>query len=646
MKKPIVASGLTLAAALAVAAVNSGEKSVPQPKDGIGKSFLPDHFFSGSSLDGWHSVGAAGWQAEDGEITGKATTGSAPGLLVLDRKYQDSGFRALVKSTPDAEAGVIFRMEKKGEETTGYLVSIAKEETTLYRIAFDSQGKEVKREPLRRAGGMTRNAPRPDPSQDGNRGGGGGGRRPDTGPDDRPLVRPDRKPMAGEWNQLEVFLDLDILRAHINDSGEVGGATDDDGNGYGSIALYVGGSGQASFKEIGYKDIARLVTPVEETSERFRVQRINDMYYAWAAASADFDKDGNTDVVAGPYIHFGPEFTVSREIYPAVTFSPAKEFTAVNCQYTHDFNGDGWEDVLVGPPIATLYLNPKGESRRWEKSVVVPSVQTEVTVFEDIDKDGAPELVFGTGGRVCYAKFDPADPGKPWTVRNVSAPGYSIAHGLGVGDINSDGRPDILNPFGWWEQPAAADSEWTYHAQAFARYGHRSNGVGGCKMGVYDVNGDGLNDVVTALNAHGFGLAWFEQRRDTSGAISFAMHMISDDYSTKNPGDVTFSQPHGATFGDVDGDGLTDFIVGKRYWSHLSTHLDPDPYGAPVVYWYRTVRNPAANGGAEFVPELIHNRSGVGSDVLAADLNKDGSLDVVTSTDRGTFIFWNQKPAK
>ena len=47
-------------------------------------------------------------------------------------------------------------------------------------------------------------------------------------------------------------------------------------------------------------------------------------------------------------------------------------------------------------------------------------------------------------------------------------------------------------------------------------------------------------------------------------------------------------------------------------------------------------------GGAEFVPELIHNRSGAGSDVLAVDLNNDGAIDIVTSTGRGTFIFWGK----
>ena len=161
-------------------------------------------------------------------------------------------------------------------------------------------------------------------------------------------------------------------------------------------------------------------------------------------------------------------------------------------------------------------------------------------------------------------------------------------------------------------------------------------------MAVYDVNGDGLNDIVTSLQAHGMGLAWFEQKRDAAGKISFVKHMIMDGYGDDNAGGVTFSELHGATYADIDGDGLLDFVVGKRYWSHLDDYNDPDPYGPPVLYWYRTVRDRSAPGGARFVPEMIHNRSGVGSDVLATDLNKDGIMDVTTATDRGVHIFWGK----
>ena len=71
-------------------------------------------------------------------------------------------------------------------------------------------------------------------------------------------------------------------------------------------------------------------------------------------------------------------------------------------------------------------------------------------------------------------------------------------------------------------------------------------------------------------------------------------------------------------------------MIGKRFFSHNESYADPDPYGAAVLYVYRTVRNKQAPGGAEFVPELVHNQSGAGSQVLAVDLNKDGVTDLVT----------------
>ncbi|MGA3242679.1 MAG: hypothetical protein ABSG03_41080 [Bryobacteraceae bacterium] len=89
-----------------------------------------------------------------------------------------------------------------------------------------------------------------------------------------------------------------------------------------------------------------------------------------------------------------------------------------------------------------------------------------------------------------------------------------------------------------------------------------------------------------------------------AGSISFVQHMIMDDLSTKNAGGVTFTEPHGATFADVDGDGVPDFIVGKRYWSHLDDYYDADAHGPPLLYWYR---DGSESEGARGEPNLFRS---------------------------------------
>ena len=110
---------------------------------------------------------------------------------------------------------------------------------------------------------------------------------------------------------------------------------------------------------------------------------------------------------------------------------------------------------------------------------------------------------------------------------------------------------------------------WAYNPVEFARWGASQGGAGGAEMGVYDVNGDKLNDVVTALEGHGFGLAWHEQKRDASGKITFVRHTFMDSVLDKNAGDVWFTQPHATTFADMNQDGILDFLVGKRHHSHF-----------------------------------------------------------------------------
>ena len=464
-----------------------------------------------------------------------------------------------------------------------------------------------------------------------------------------PIARPVTGLQQGQWNQVELVLDANILRAFLNDAGGLsGGVADDEFGRFGSIALYAGGSGEVRFKDVSFKDLQPRIAQPEQVSRRFRMQALNEFYYSWGPAVADINKDGVPDIVAGPYYYLGPEDSVAREIYMAKTIDASTQYFN-GVQFAYDFTGDGWPDVInsLFTQPTVLYVNPRGESRRWESFTVTDAISSEIALLKDIDGDGRHEYLFkDSNNQIVAANPDAANPTGTWLKTPLTERGPWTNHGMGLGDVNKDGHLDLLNGYGWWEQPAKGTAgAWVYHPAAFGRWSRSS--PGGAEIAVYDVNGDGLNDVVTSLQAHGWGLSWFEQKKSASGEISFVEHAIMGDFSTKNAGNVTFSQLHGSGYADVDGDGIPDFITGKRFWSHLDNWIDPDPYGAPVLYVYRTVRNPKAPGGAEFVPELVHNRSGMGSHVALVDLNKDGAPEIVTSTKRGTFVFWNQwkKPA-
>ena len=387
----------------------------------------------------------------------------------------------------------------------------------------------------------------------------------------------------------------------------------------------------------------------------FKRFQLNDQFWSEGANFGDLNNDKVNDLISGPWWWEGPDFVKRHEYYPATaTFKfRVGPQTAVSIPgfegglgvkntysdnffaWAVDFNKDGWNDILIiGFPgqDTSWFENPKGAEGHWTRHKIFDQTNNESPTFSDITGDGKPELVCITQGRYGYASPDWSAPEKPWVFHAISPDNKygHFTHGMGIGDVNGDGRYDLLEKDGWWEQPAslAGDPVWAFHKAPM--------GSGGSQMFAYDVNGDGLNDVITALAAHGFGLAWYEQLREGG----FKEHVIMGSTPEDNRYGVKFSEPHAVDLVDMDGDGLKDIVTGKRFWSHGRIG-DPDRNDSAVLYWFQLVRG--ADKSVDFVPHLIDDNSGVGTQVVASDINGDGLPDVVVGNKKGTFVHIHEK---
>jgi hypothetical protein len=351
------------------------------------------------------------------------------------------------------------------------------------------------------------------------------------------------------------------------------------------------------------------------------------------AAVADINGNGRLDIVSGDSWYENP--TWRKHTFRELGFS--NNYIDAMSDLVVDVDDDSYPDIVTVTWFArkiSWYRNPGTSGGPWVEAPIHSGFNVEFAILADMNNDGhAREIVAqenGTG-QAWYEIKDGA-----WVRHVVSDRTYG--HGIGAGDVNGDGRTDILTPRGWLEAPPDPRSgNWTWHPAwesvnvpitppakplpdkpgappPVAQLGF---------MHVLDVNGDGLNDVITAAG-HDFGVFWFEQ----GPGGTWTKRMI----------DNAWSQGHASTLIDLNGDGRLDFVTGKRFMAHNGS--DPGEREPLGVYWYQY--RPAKTG-VEWIRHVIEygGRVGCGLQIPVADLDGDGDLDIVCPGKSGLFLLEN-----
>lgn len=245
-----------------------------------------------------------------------------------------------------------------------------------------------------------------------------------------------------------------------------------------------------------------------------------------------------------------------------------------------DLNGDGKSDVLAKsdtPPHSPVVLFPQTASGTLGAPVNVGCPMTLGGGIGDLNGDRLLDIVIGDQTSLCWVLQQPGGGFGAPTIHKISAPGtYPDVQSLAVGDVNGDGRADIVagiedgtRLYTLYQLPSGA-----FDTPSIIPVGGAPN-----QIVIRDVTQDGIGDALvfedTSIVVH----------RGTKGPFPA---LVSGPAGSQSPS----TDPNLFAVGDLNGDGLPDaadtlqIYYGTAADLRLSVHHDPEPVlaGGKLVY--------------------------------------------------------------